>query len=226
MYTQSLCGETVYKYKLLGTIWPMDLVFMSTFNDQSMSIGCVGKLGHLSGFLRHYLLTVITQLRDNLIQGTMTSRGREDKQRSCEGQDLALLALKTLPKTHHFPCKIVSICPNALKFSASLVQDGSRACVYTQYSDVTRTCAILVYVSTITKHRETNLFTMFYQSNISDEFPPSYQSVKMMQGGNFNRLGMLGVAGSLCDKLKQPCKPAQFWGIPHTCFDDVDNIDC
>ncbi len=34
----------------------MDLVFMSTFNDQSMSIGCVGKLGHLSGFLRHYLL--------------------------------------------------------------------------------------------------------------------------------------------------------------------------
>ncbi len=50
MYTQSLCGETI------GTIWPMDLVFMSTFDNQSMSIGCVGKLGHLSGFLRHYLL--------------------------------------------------------------------------------------------------------------------------------------------------------------------------
>ena len=33
-----------------------NLVFMSTFNDQSMSIGCVGKLGYLSGFLRHYLL--------------------------------------------------------------------------------------------------------------------------------------------------------------------------
>ncbi len=55
MYTQSLHGETIYEYKLLG-LWPMDLVFMSTFNDQSMSIGCVGKLGHLSGFLRHYLL--------------------------------------------------------------------------------------------------------------------------------------------------------------------------
>ena len=40
------------------TIWPMDLVFMSTFNDQSISIGCVGKLKHLSGFLRHYLLKV------------------------------------------------------------------------------------------------------------------------------------------------------------------------
>ncbi len=36
----------------------MDLVFMSTFNDQSISIGCVGKLGHLSGFLRHYLLRI------------------------------------------------------------------------------------------------------------------------------------------------------------------------
>ncbi len=34
------------------------LVFMSTFDNQSMStIGCVGKLGHLFGFLRHYLLT-------------------------------------------------------------------------------------------------------------------------------------------------------------------------
>ena len=51
MYTLSLCGETIYK-------WPMDLVFMSTFNEQSISIGCVGKLGHLSGFLRHYLLSV------------------------------------------------------------------------------------------------------------------------------------------------------------------------
>ncbi len=36
----------------------MDLVLMSTFNDQSMSIGCVGKLGHLFGFLRHYLLSI------------------------------------------------------------------------------------------------------------------------------------------------------------------------
>ncbi len=30
---------------------------MSTFDNQSMSIGCVGKLGHLFGLLRHYLLT-------------------------------------------------------------------------------------------------------------------------------------------------------------------------
>ncbi len=35
----------------------MDLVFMSTFDNQSMSMGCVGNLfGHLFGFLRHYLL--------------------------------------------------------------------------------------------------------------------------------------------------------------------------
>ncbi len=40
----------------VGTIWPMDLVFMSTFDNQSMSIGCDGKLGGQSGFLRHYLL--------------------------------------------------------------------------------------------------------------------------------------------------------------------------
>ncbi len=31
---------------------------MSTFDNQSMSIGCVGKSGHLFGFLRHYLLTI------------------------------------------------------------------------------------------------------------------------------------------------------------------------
>ncbi len=49
MYTQSLCGETIYK-------------FMSTFDNQSMSIGCVGKLGHLFGFLRHYLLTLFSAI--------------------------------------------------------------------------------------------------------------------------------------------------------------------
>ncbi len=32
------------------------LMTTSTFKDQSMSIGCVGKLRHQSGFLRHYLL--------------------------------------------------------------------------------------------------------------------------------------------------------------------------
>ncbi len=42
MYTLNLHGETIYKYKLL--------------DNQSMSIRCVGKLGHLFGFLRHYLL--------------------------------------------------------------------------------------------------------------------------------------------------------------------------
>ena len=54
MYSQSLPGETIYEYKLLGlfgTIWPMDFAFVSTFDDQSMSIGYVGKLEHLFGFL-------------------------------------------------------------------------------------------------------------------------------------------------------------------------------
>ncbi len=46
----------------VGTIWPMDLVFMSTFNDQSMSVGCVGKLGLLSGLLRHYLLNLLSSI--------------------------------------------------------------------------------------------------------------------------------------------------------------------
>ncbi len=43
-----------------GAIWPMDLVSMSTFNDQSMSIGCASKLGGQSGFLRHYPLNPIS----------------------------------------------------------------------------------------------------------------------------------------------------------------------
>ena len=54
MYTLNLHGETIYKYKLLGLFG-----FMSTFDNQSMSIGCVAKLGHLFGFLRHYLLNVL-----------------------------------------------------------------------------------------------------------------------------------------------------------------------
>ncbi len=44
MYTQSLCGETIN---------------MSTIDNQSMSIGCVDKLGHLFGFLWHYLLNPV-----------------------------------------------------------------------------------------------------------------------------------------------------------------------
>ncbi len=43
---------------LRGNVGENQRVFMSTFDNQSMSIGCVGKLGHLSGFLRHYLLTM------------------------------------------------------------------------------------------------------------------------------------------------------------------------
>ncbi len=44
MYAHSLSIESMYEYKVhgtwqVGTIWPMDLVLMSTFNDQSMSIG-------------------------------------------------------------------------------------------------------------------------------------------------------------------------------------------
>ncbi len=50
MYTQSLCDETIYK-------------LMSTFDNQSMSIGCVIKFGHLSGFLRHYLLSLTSAFR-------------------------------------------------------------------------------------------------------------------------------------------------------------------
>ncbi len=44
------------KYPVSIDCWPMDLLFMSTFNDQSMNIGCIGKLEHLSGFLRQNLL--------------------------------------------------------------------------------------------------------------------------------------------------------------------------
>ena len=43
-YAHTLVIESTHKYKVhgpwqVGTIWPMDLVFMSTFNDQGMSIG-------------------------------------------------------------------------------------------------------------------------------------------------------------------------------------------
>ncbi len=63
-YAHTLVIKSTYEYKVhgpygswkVGTMWPMDLVFMSTFDNQSMSIGCVGKLGHLFGLFRHYLL--------------------------------------------------------------------------------------------------------------------------------------------------------------------------
>ncbi len=43
-----------------------DTMYTTEANEQvversSMSIGCVGKLGHLSGFLRHYLLILLVQ---------------------------------------------------------------------------------------------------------------------------------------------------------------------
>ncbi len=47
MYSLSLHGETIYQY---------------FFDYQSMSIGCVGKFGHLFGFLRHYLLNILILL--------------------------------------------------------------------------------------------------------------------------------------------------------------------
>ena len=43
---------------------------MSTFDNQSMSIGCVSKLWHLLGFLRHYLL--------NLSKNTYLSKAFRD----------------------------------------------------------------------------------------------------------------------------------------------------
>ncbi len=41
-YAHTLVIESTHKYKVhgpVGTIRPMDIVLMSTFNDQSMSIG-------------------------------------------------------------------------------------------------------------------------------------------------------------------------------------------
>ncbi len=55
-YAHTLVIKSTHEYKVhvpYGSNFPCT---MSTFNDQSMSIGCVGKLGHLSGFLRNYLL--------------------------------------------------------------------------------------------------------------------------------------------------------------------------
>ena len=54
-YAHTLVIKSTLEYKVH---WPhgSKLVFMSTFNDQSMSIGCINKLGHLFGFLRHYFL--------------------------------------------------------------------------------------------------------------------------------------------------------------------------
>ena len=55
----------------VGTIWPMDLIFMSTFDDQSMNIGYVGKFRHLSGPLRHCFLNTVQIGISNLVLETL-----------------------------------------------------------------------------------------------------------------------------------------------------------
>ncbi len=63
-YAHTLVIESTHKFHFIYGLFKeilhsvMDRVFMSTFHDQSMSIGCVDKLGHLSGFLRHYILSI------------------------------------------------------------------------------------------------------------------------------------------------------------------------
>ncbi len=49
-------SKVLMNTRSMGHIWPMDFVFMGTFDNQSRSMGCVGKLEHLFGLLRHYLL--------------------------------------------------------------------------------------------------------------------------------------------------------------------------
>ncbi len=39
------------------------LPVIESIQDQSMSIGCVRKMGHLFGFLRHYLLNMVLKFR-------------------------------------------------------------------------------------------------------------------------------------------------------------------
>ena len=55
-YTHTLVIKSTHGPCDTHYVTPMDLVFMSNFDDQSMSIGCVSSLGHLFCFLRHYLL--------------------------------------------------------------------------------------------------------------------------------------------------------------------------
>ncbi len=51
-------GQKISRYNVYFNFAWWNYLFMSTFDNQSMSIGCVGKLGHLFGFLRHYLLNL------------------------------------------------------------------------------------------------------------------------------------------------------------------------
>ncbi len=57
-------GGNVWENQRGQNISRYNVYFMSTVGNQSMSIGCVGKLGHLFGFLRHYLLKVIFQITE------------------------------------------------------------------------------------------------------------------------------------------------------------------
>ena len=51
-------GQKISRYNVYSkfTWWNYLWIFMSTFDNQSMSIGCIDKLGHLFGFLWHHLL--------------------------------------------------------------------------------------------------------------------------------------------------------------------------
>ncbi len=58
--------------------------------NQGMSIGCVGKLGHLFGFLRHYLLTLmlLSISLENLLRLILRSLSQRAKLHLIELQPL------------------------------------------------------------------------------------------------------------------------------------------
>ena len=111
MYTQSLHGE-----------------IMSTFNDQSMSIGCVDKLGHLSGFLRHYLLNCLISTADLSWESNTTNttqhRAKDSPQimgKDCDkqwgyGEKSAGLNRKKHYKISLFLFAFNWLCTNAIRF--------------------------------------------------------------------------------------------------------------
>ena len=47
-------------------LWSLK-VLMNTFENQGMGIGCIGKLGHLSGSLQHYLLKSEQHILSNML---------------------------------------------------------------------------------------------------------------------------------------------------------------
>ena len=69
-YAHNLVIESTHEYKVHGP-YGSNFPFMSTFNDQITNIDWFGKLGHLSGFLRHYLLTIlynIARIKSNILE--------------------------------------------------------------------------------------------------------------------------------------------------------------